>query len=222
MRNAVTTARHRRRASANGGQSVATSAPSDLTDISQIERLRVELSKAVGVPAVGGTTVDPYPHGHRPASHSAARDGHPVASLMRLREQAAAEIDRLLAFLDATDGDPDIEDDPSEPTDTRIKALGGHDAPHTEDDEDGADNEPSLGRPEFSFYCNENPAGDRYWQRSTSDGNQDRDQGGNDDREEACEDEGAPAGDDEPSLGWCEGMAQGQGRWGDSSDLEQG
>ena len=40
----------------------------------------------------------------------AAADGHPMAMLMRLRDEAADEIDRLLAFLDATEGDIDLED----------------------------------------------------------------------------------------------------------------
>lgn len=52
-------------------------------------------------------------------SHHARLAGSASAVLMRLREEAAAEIDRLLAFLDATEGDIDRED--------------------------GADDEPSLG-----------------------------------------------------------------------------
>jgi hypothetical protein len=45
-----------------------------------------------------------------PPSHHARLAGSPSAVLMRLREEAAAEIDRLLAFLDATEGDIDKED----------------------------------------------------------------------------------------------------------------
>ena len=35
---------------------------------------------------------------------------HPLAHLMRLRDEAAAQVERLLAFLDATDGCEDDED----------------------------------------------------------------------------------------------------------------
>lgn len=50
----------------------------------------------------------------------------PVPSVMSLRKEAAAEIERLIAFLDATEPDPDIEGDYS-------------------DDEPDQDGEPSLG-----------------------------------------------------------------------------
>lgn len=42
-------------------------------------------------------------------SYYARLAGDPRAVLMRLREEAADEIDRLLGFLDATDGDVDME-----------------------------------------------------------------------------------------------------------------
>lgn len=58
-------------------------------------------------PAVGGET--PMCE-HPPLSHHARRAGDPREVLMRLREEAADEIDRLLAFLDATEGDTDCED----------------------------------------------------------------------------------------------------------------
>jgi len=43
------------------------------------------------------------------ATARAEEDRHPLRHLMRLRDEAAAEIERLLAFLDATDGDVDLE-----------------------------------------------------------------------------------------------------------------
>lgn len=52
--------------------------------------------------------------------------------LARIRREAAAEIDRLIALVDAIDGDPDLEVDQADDED------GG-------DDEDNGDSEPSLG-----------------------------------------------------------------------------
>lgn len=65
-------------------------------------------------------------------SHRARLAGDPRADLMRLREEAADEIDRLLIFLDATEGDTDCED-----TD--------QDGEEPEHDEDAGDREPVLG-----------------------------------------------------------------------------
>ncbi|WP_441255759.1 hypothetical protein [Tardiphaga sp. 285_C5_N1_2] len=55
--------------------------------------------------------------------------------LMRLREEAASEIDRLLEFLDATEGDADLEPD-----------LGFYNARHyaCDAEADDAEAEPSL------------------------------------------------------------------------------
>lgn len=39
----------------------------------------------------------------------AYHDRHPLAHLMRLRDEAAAEVERLLTFLDETDGIEDVE-----------------------------------------------------------------------------------------------------------------
>jgi hypothetical protein len=65
---------------------------------------------------------------------------HPLAHLMRLREEAAAEVDRLLAFLDATEGDLElVEADQSEPTDFDILEEARRYDLETDDDE------PSLG-----------------------------------------------------------------------------
>ncbi|MBB4258070.1 hypothetical protein [Bradyrhizobium sp. CIR3A] len=81
--------------------------------------------------------------GNYDAAAAAERSGRPaLAAMIRLRQEAADEIQRLLAFLDATDGCDDTEDDPAEPTSARIKALGGYRVRETED---GGDSEPSLG-----------------------------------------------------------------------------
>lgn len=80
-------------------------------------------------PAVGGETLT---IGHPSTSFYAFKAGDPRAILMRLREEAADEIDRLLAFLDATEGDIDLEG-----TD--------EDGDEPEHKEDTGDFEPSLG-----------------------------------------------------------------------------
>jgi hypothetical protein len=65
-------------------------------------------------------------------------------ALRRLRTEASGEVERLLAFLDRLDGDPDLEiDDDLEPS------LGGDDRELDQsDDEPGTDEEPLLGAPE--------------------------------------------------------------------------
>jgi hypothetical protein len=68
-----------------------------------------------------------------------------LATLIRLRQEAADQVERLLAFLDDTDGDCDLWDD-AEPTDAQIRKSSVRDLIQTQDDEDGADHEPSLGR----------------------------------------------------------------------------
>ena len=78
------------------------------------------------------------------AAPAAAREGHPLAALLRLRQEAAAEIERLLAFLDETEGDPDAEA-PDEPTDAEIQHAPSLYRDDHEDNEDGGDHEPCLG-----------------------------------------------------------------------------
>ena len=86
--------------------------------------------------------VDLHPHwGPFDAVAAAIRAGHPLANLLRLRQEAADEVERLLAFLDETEGDPDIEAG-GEPTDAEICEAAGRVCDHHEDDEDGADSEP--------------------------------------------------------------------------------
>jgi hypothetical protein len=83
----------------------------------------------------------------------------PLPSIAHLRKEAAAAIERLIAFLDATEADPDAEpslgfsnggfrpeDQPQDGWGFHMNANGGHDE---EDEHDGAepdvDHEPSLG-----------------------------------------------------------------------------
>jgi hypothetical protein len=88
----------------------------------------------------GGDNCEDHPF-HRPGIPP---QGHPLRRLAQLRQEAAREIERLLAFLDATDGDVDAEA-LDEPTDAQIRGLVGLYAGDAGDDEDGGDHEPSLG-----------------------------------------------------------------------------
>jgi hypothetical protein len=78
-------------------------------------------------------------------------DGHPLRRLALLRQEAAREIERLLAFLDATDGDVDAEalDEPTDAEIHHVVRYGVAGNADLEDDEDGGDNEPSLGSHEI-------------------------------------------------------------------------
>lgn len=90
-----------------------------------------------------------------------------LQSINQLRKDAADRIERLIGFLDATDADPDREDNgdgEAEPDEepslgwTEQEARWGKYAPidqwhcdgelQDEDDEDSGDREPSLGAPE--------------------------------------------------------------------------
>jgi hypothetical protein len=61
---------------------------------------------------------------------------NPIEAMRVLRRQAEQEIERLLAFLDATDGDSDMEPE-----------LAGTDALHDGGEDEDTDAEPSLGWP---------------------------------------------------------------------------
>jgi hypothetical protein len=109
------------------------------------------------------------PHTTNPADVSLTRKGERYAAtydpnaeyfaaLGKLRREAAAEIDRLLQFIDNLDGDPDLEDgaddEPIEDTEPSLGwTLAGHrgrlDGVLDVDVElDEADAEPSLASPE--------------------------------------------------------------------------
>ena len=96
-------------------------------------------------PAVGGETSRfSFPG----ASAFAKAAGDPRAVLLLLREEAAAEIDRLLAFLDATEGDVEAEEScegEGEACDDEGDAVS--------DDEDNHDMEAAAGRPVLTAAC---------------------------------------------------------------------
>ncbi|MGN6284764.1 MAG: hypothetical protein ACTHM2_06420 [Afipia sp.] len=163
------------------------------------------------------------------ASHLAAH-GHPLAPLVRLRQEAADQIERLIAFLDATEGG--FEDVLDGDEDAAVDDAGC--------DED-FDKEPALGFVE-SHPAPWDEGNGWWWAYHSEEGAQNIPQGGDDDREaddadlepSLCgvtanfvpvtqgegldlEDDGddepdsdsEPDADTEPSLGWPERMAQG-------------
>lgn len=175
-----------------------------------------------------------------------AQEGHPLATLVRLRLEAARHVEALLAFLDATEGDIDLGGDDAEPTLEAIRNAASLCNDSTDDDEDGADSEPWLASPEpLTTYE------DEYWfPYRSQDARQDIHEGVTDDRElDESDDEpslcgvtataipnhtgvedGEQEAEDEPSLGSVEGGYDGIGprsmgqqeRWaqGGCSDLE--
>ncbi len=140
-------------------------------------------------------------------------------ALGRLRRQAAADIERLIAFLDETDGDADFE-------------AAVDDEPAGDDEFAGDETEPSLGavenHPNLAHYQSWD---DRPF-RSTSGTQDDWSAGNTDDREHCVDREEDDShdgrepgdGDEEPSLGWTpEEAARGRvyaGSMG-SPDLEE-
>lgn len=151
----------------------------DAISASPAIRLRYAIAPARGThtlrapavpPAVGGeTSTLPF----RPSSHYATAAGDPRAVLMRLREEAANEIDRLLEFLDATEGDVDLEPD-----------LGFYNARHYACDAEADDEEAEsslCGLTVDRRFATDNG----FWGA---------------DREMECEDEGAQCDDEGVSL----------------------
>src|SRR5689334_17393632 len=65
------------------------------------------------------------------------------AAMAKLRREAEDEIDRLLAFLDNLDGDPDFE--PEQEVRIHFRADGSIEV----EEYDDSDLEPSIGRPEM-------------------------------------------------------------------------
>jgi hypothetical protein len=78
---------------------------------------------------------------------------------------------------------------------------------------DESDDEPSLGSGAVGVYSTQS-----HWSQPGG-GSDDREEDAGDDREEENEHCDGHA-ESEPSLGWSEGMAQGQGRWGGTDDRE--
>lgn len=126
----------------------------------------------------------------------------PLPSLTYLRREAADAIDRLIAFLDSTEPDPDLEPDLTGYS-PGMDSREGDDC----DDEDGNDSEPSLGS------LTSGPAGgdQSLWGMQT---------GGCLDAED--EHSGEEPDIDEGSLGWTETVHQDGVNWhgGYHGDLE--
>jgi hypothetical protein len=169
-----------------------------------------------------------------------AREGHPLALLVRLRREAAIHVEALLAFLDATEGDIEIADD-AEQSLQMIREAARLCDDRTDDDEDGADREPSLGFSEPVLTHDDRG----YWfQYYSNDAAQPEHHGASDDREDDRSDlepslcgigahwvpsasgveDGELEADDEPSLGSVDPIVWGKGQelWaqGEGIDLE--
>lgn len=143
----------------------------------------------------------------------------------KLRRAAMDEIERLLAFLDSTEPDADLEENGDrEPplgwTDMEAR-YGALSAPAGED-EDGADAEPSLGFATGGWMPEHQRQEGRAFHLSAD--------GGQDLEDEHCgaepEDDSEPDVDSEPSLGWTDNPKQGSAAWLanhlGATDLEQG
>jgi hypothetical protein len=137
-----------------------------------------------------------------------------VRSLRKLREQMAAEIERMIAFLDETDGYStiEVEEDDADPTDAALRRAAPASAGTLDDDE------PVLGFTENHPDCWDELGGYCFAYRSDEPGGrQDLEQGSDDDREGGEHDGREPdddrepddgdfedGADDEPSLGWTD------------------
>jgi len=123
-----------------------------------------------------------------------------LLSLARLRKEAAAEIDRLIAFLDACDPyvTTELEENGDE-KDSSYPGSGSHLLGNpNEDDEDGADDEPSLGS---HGHGGGGPI--MYLQHVVSTGYSiEIDCEGDEHDGREPEDESDDSPDNEPSLGW--------------------
>jgi hypothetical protein len=78
---------------------------------------------------------------------------NPIAALQRVRSEAEAEVDRLLALLDALDGDADLEEGGDTEPELGFTRIGSGVAPfeHASIDDrelDDSESEPSLASPE--------------------------------------------------------------------------
>lgn len=166
----------------------------------------------------------------------AAADGHPLAELIQLRQEAADEIERLLAFLDESegiigedvfDGDEDAEPEHDEPslgwTDTEAH-RGWETRGFVDAELDTCDDEPSFGFSEpvltgaerdywFPYYSKDTAQPVSLALACTGDREDEHDGREPDDHDE-------DGGDDEFNLGWTDAEA-GTGRHGNNGlDLE--
>ena len=133
------------------------------------------------------------------AAQQGARESA-LYELARLRKEAAAEIERLIAFLDACDPyvTTELEENGDE-KDASYPGSGSHllGSPN-EDDEDGADDEPSLG----SHGHGDNGAISYLYQAVQTGYSSEIDCEGDEHDGREPEDEGDDNPDNEPSLGW--------------------
>jgi hypothetical protein len=153
-----------------------------------------------------------------------------LSDLPRLRKEAAEQIELLIALLDATEDtetdtqcdDERIDDDELEPSlgalEGRVSDIPAWRMPDNhmvgEDRElDESDDEPSLGSGAVSANASQS-----HWSQLGA-GTDDREEDPAEGPQEVNED-GDGNADSEPWLGWPEGMAQGQGRWGGTDDRE--
>lgn len=172
-----------------------------------------------------------------------------LTDLKKLKQEAAAEVERLIAFLDMVDGyslsecEDGGDDEPSlgfQEGDIHV-GRGCQYVVSTDDREaDDGEDEPSLAALEDHPSIPETRrkgtrrdySGDQSnWARGASNDCEVEDEHDEDtfDREddpadgpELVNEDGDGNPDDEPSLGWTNQMAQGQGAWGDASDREAG
>jgi hypothetical protein len=128
----------------------------------------------------------------------------------RLREKASAEIERLIAFMDATDGYTMDEREPNgDEADASYREGWMHIGSPMEDDEDDGGGEPSLGAPEYhpaGYIMMGGEANQERWAQGKDDGRERDD--ADDPKGELVNEDGDGNPDDEPSLGWCENMCQ--------------
>jgi hypothetical protein len=164
--------------------------------------------------------------GERAAIEGAPDRMTAVAEKRRLYTVAAREVERMLAFLDRLDGDPDLEADndlePSLSVMAGFDPTGGDDRELDQsDDEPGADEEPLLGAPE-SVNTYSGPSYDSWTPegiRRSREGRQTHWANGNpSDLEGDANEDHEEGGDEEPSLGWVNPqpgrcMSQGDSIW---------
>jgi len=165
-------------------------------------------------PAVGGETLNGPDHdASLPAAY--ASEDHPLALLVRLRFEAARHVEALLAFLDATEGDPDLFDD-SEPTLEVIRAAARLYDEVSDDHEDGADDEPWLGSPEIPLSFEE--WSEKYRMFFERRGDQSHWAAGSGDDREFEPEHDESTGDEENSLGST--ASNNQNRWSQGYGME--
>ena len=135
-----------------------------------------------------------------------------------LRQFVEAEIERLMAFLDGLDGDPELEANGDE-ADASYPERGGLcvgdstlSSPHEDDELSGDENEPSLGSANPTIWGNGG-----VWSSPTPEADlEDEHDGAEDDRDQ----EGDDDPDREPSLGWTIDGAAGRAVDQRTCDLE--